>query len=156
MSATFFNGGGKWSFEKVAVKSYATPGDTIPYTINLKMNHPGDNNDYAISVTDKLPPELAAIPESIMVDGIGRPELYDPVNRTIAVETTGTFDDDWALSITYLAQVNQSTPSGSFVVNEVIAEGTINGDPVPIGSATAAVPIIQLAATQYLPIATTP
>ena len=156
MSATFFNVVGKWSFEKVALKSYATPGDTIPYTINLKMNHPGDNNDYAIIVTDKLPPELAAIPESIMVDGIGRPELYDPVNRTIAVETTGTFDDDWALSITYLAQVNQSTPSGSFVVNEVIAEGTINGDPVPIGSATAAVPIIQLAATQYLPIATTP
>lgn len=156
MSATFFNVDGTWSFEKVALKSYASPGDMIPYTINLKTVHPGNKDDYAIIVTDTLPPELAAVPESIMVNGIVRPELYDPANQTITVEATGTFDDDWGLSITYLGQVNQSAPSGSFILNEASAEGTINGDPVTVTSATAAVPIIRLIATQYLPVALTP
>lgn len=156
MSAAFFNVDGTWSFEKAALKSYATPGDMIPYTINLKTNLPGNKNVYAIIVTDTLPPELAAVPESIMVNGIARPELYDPANRTITVEATGTFNDGWSLLITYLVQVSQSTPSGSFIVNEAIAEGTINGDPVTVTSATAAVPIIQLIAAQYLPVAITP
>lgn len=156
MTATFFNVDGTWSFEKVALKSYATPGDMIPYTISLKTNHPDNKDDYAITVTDTLPPELAAVPESIMVNGIVRPELYDPANQTITVEATGTFDDDWGLSITYLGQVNQSAPSGSFILNEASAEGTINGDPVTVTSATAAVPIIRLIATQYLPVALTP
>ena len=156
MSATFFGVEGTWSFEKAALKSYALPGDVIPYTINLKANRPGDTNDYAITVTDTLPTELVAFAESIMVNGIARPELYDPGNRTITVEATGTFDKDWGLSITYRAQVNQSTPSGSFILNEASAEGAINGVPIPVTSATAAVPIIQLIAAQYLPVATTP
>lgn len=156
MSAAFFVVDGTWSFEKVALKSYGTPGDMIPYTINLKVNRPGNSNDYVVTITDTLPSELAAAPESIMVNGIARPELYDPGNRTIAVEATGTFDDSWNLSLTYLAQVNQATPAGSIIVNEAFAQGTINGDPVAVTSATAAVPIIQLIAAQYLPVAITP
>ncbi len=156
MSAAFFEGDGTWSFEKIASKSYATPGDMIPYTINLRTDRSDNNDAYAIIVTDTLPPELVAVPESIRVDGIANPESYDPVNRTITVETTGTFKDDWALSITYIAQVSQSTPSGTFLVNEAIAEGTINGAPVAATSATAAVPIIQLIAAQYLPLALRP
>jgi uncharacterized repeat protein (TIGR01451 family) len=156
VSAAFFNIETPWSFEKVASDSFVTPGGMISYVLSLHLERAGGEHAYTISVTDALPAGIAAIPDTIKVNGYARLDIYDPATGTIVYEDQGSFGDTLNLSITFVARVSDTVSPGTLIINEASAEATVDDEVLPIMLSTSAVPVIESAAYYFLPFAVSP
>lgn len=156
VSATFFEVQTGWSFQKVALNNYLTPGGTIPYEIKLSLTRSGTNHSYSTEIVDVLPPEMDAIPETIKVNGTIQPGIYDQSTRTLRYKSEGVFDEQWHVSITFAARSSESMPTGQLLANQATVTVLVNNQSLPIQPASAVVPVINSMYTSQFPIITNP
>lgn len=141
------------AFSKAALDHLATPGGKVSYRIdgNLITLKPGPS--YTFRITDQPPVELIIMPETIFVNGTSRPELYDPGTHSLHYEVTGAYMEPISVSITFSATVVESAATGSLLVNQATAEGSINTG-VPLSLTASDSILVTPAVTHfYLPIA---
>jgi len=89
-----------------------------------------DTNTFTLVLTDTLPSEVNVLTNTILVDGVPAPEIYDPGNHLINYQPTGTFTDTYEVGITFQVQVSSEVVSGTLITNTLDGAATINGESV--------------------------
>lgn len=140
------------TFSKAALDHLAAPGGAVGYRMDggLILDAPGSN--YTFTLTDQPPAELDILPETILVNGIPRPELYDLATRSLHYETNGVYTEPVNVSITFSAMVAESVSIGQLLVNQATAEGTANGSSPQLIAASDSVLVTPAVAHLYLPV----
>lgn len=160
VSAAFFeleNGGTDdelvITFNKTALEHLAAPGGMVSYRIAGLLTAVESGSSYTFEITDQLPNEITIAPETILVNGAPRPELYNPDTNTLHYETTGIYTQPVSLSITFSTTVADTTAIGLLLVNEATATGTVNDSFPMVISASDSVLVAPSVTDLYLPVA---
>jgi hypothetical protein len=160
VSAAFFQVEGgttaAGALAKQAAESLTTPGGEIVYRIDHVLTLAGDNHTYSTRITDILPPDLEVLPQTIAVNGIPQPGLYDSISHTLNYESDGTFEDEVRVRIDYRARVSPLTAIGQLIVNEVSVEAFINDLPVRLMPAADGVLVVEIIERSFLPATVKP
>lgn len=141
------------TFNKNALAHLAAPGGMVSYRMDGRLTIAESGSSYVFEITDQPPVEIAIAPETILVNGTPRPELYDPDTNTFHYETTGIYTQPVNLSITFSTTVADTTANGLLLVNEATATGTVNGSPPMVISASDSVLVAPSVTDLYLPVA---
>lgn len=114
---------------KTADHDTTEPGDVISYTIRHSITFT-DTHSYSLSLIDTLPVELTIRPDTIQLNGVTEPTLYQAATHSILVEANGTLADEEMTTITFQAEVKLDTADGTVILNEVETT-TIVGENAP-------------------------
>ena len=136
VSAAFFDINTEWRFEKSSHSDFVAPGGVLHYEISVAPETAAGNHQYSFVVTDPLSEMVMVIPESIRVNGLAHPEIYDPATHEIRYESQGNLTGTFALQIDFTARVNESSTTGELITNQAILVGTIDGLPISVPPAT--------------------
>lgn len=156
VSAVFFDVESEWTFEKEVRENIVAPGAQLHYEIAMSLEGTDADDAYTVAVTDTLPADVSVEAQTILVNGNPRPDLYDPTTRTIRYDDAGTFDDTFDLWIQFTAVVSESAASGQWITNQVMAEATLNGAPLPLPTRTAAALVLRDAVQFFMPFVLSP
>jgi len=155
VTAVFFevqnSGVASLSLNKSATATLVAPGDSVTYRINQVLQMSSTDHTYSLVITDTLPTEVTMLPESLQVNGVARPEIYDPATRTLVYQQQGLFASELAVAISYAAGVADSAATGSTIVNEAQLAIAIDGAHFPTTlNDTAAVEVAAVVDRVYL------
>ena len=126
---------------KTATVNTAWAGDIFTYTLEQSLNFAGS---YPVTqtVTDSIPTELTVLTNTIQLNGVPAPQLYDSATHMIHHNFTDQATDGSDMLISFQVQVNSGVISGTQVVNSLISSGSAGG--VPASSPTSPTAIVTL------------
>lgn len=156
ISAVFFDVSTTWMFEKDSLTGFATPGDIIPYQINLEIGRGGGEHTYELAIVDQLPVNLTLLADTVTVNGMVRADLYDESTRTLRYEAAGSFDQQLYVTIEFSAEVSEDVPVGWQITNTAIVEASINSEAVTIPPAVDTVSVISSTGISFVPVVVSP
>lgn len=116
--------------DKQADLATAIPGQVVSFTLTQQLTGLSIT-EAAQSMTDTLPAQLLVLTDTIQVNGVPAPELYDPDTHTISYSQTGPFVPPNEIVITYQAQVDPALAEPMLVENTLTSAAEVDGEPVP-------------------------
>ncbi len=107
-------------------------GGRVTFTLQRTYSHPGLHT-VTEQLTDTLPTGLSLLPDSILLNGVPAPYLYDPVTGGLIYTFPPlTFNDSDQWTITYEASLLPGVPFGTDLTNIVSLQPTMDGALAPI------------------------
>jgi serine protease AprX len=114
---------------KEASATIVLPGDAITYTLSRELLREG-NNSYAESILDQMPDGVTILVDTIEMNGVLMPELYDPAQNAIVHSWSDDFSDVDTYTISYQVQVDSGVISGTLLLNTYQSWISLNEAPV--------------------------
>jgi carboxypeptidase T len=114
--------------DKTASTSEVAPGETFTYTLqaHLFMTY---THTYSLTLLDLLPAELTVLTDTILLDGVPAPDLYDSATHAISGTLTGVFTDTASVVISFQVMVTDTIPSAILLTNTLSGSALIDGQP---------------------------
>ena len=132
VSAIFFeisHGDATANLYKEVSSTSITVTEPFTYSLHYQLSLTGTHT-YTTSLQDPLAPELAVLTDTIQVIGVPETAVYLPGTHEIQLNSSGTFTDAQAITITF--QVSTTiTAAGSSITNSFNSQETVDGLPVP-------------------------
>ncbi|MBN1666546.1 MAG: hypothetical protein JW862_05640 [Anaerolineales bacterium] len=130
------------SLAKQASLAQAYAGQVFTYTLQAGLALPGDN-PYVLNLFDSLPTELEILTDTLLLDGVAAPWLYDPDAHAIQANLSGRLIDGLYPEISYQVRVVDGTQPGTILTNMFSGSASVAGLQAPDpGAAWAAIDTI--------------
>jgi PKD repeat protein len=116
-------------FAKQASAAIVAPEDVFSYTLTANLVVSGTVS-YTLTLRDPITPGLVVLPDSILLNGVPAPDLYDPAQDLLFYQASGVISASLEVTITFEVQVEAGTPPG-FLFNALKGQALVNGVRVP-------------------------
>ncbi|NUM44309.1 MAG: isopeptide-forming domain-containing fimbrial protein [Anaerolineales bacterium] len=103
------------------------PGEIFTYTLSYQMEVAGANT-YTLTLRDELPDGLTILTDTILLNGLPAPELYNPATDVLEVTQTGAVTGAYALNLTLQATADPALP-GTEIANHFTTTLTLDANP---------------------------
>ncbi len=111
---------------KTASASTVLPGDVVTYTLSYELDLAGTHT-YTFDLRDALPSGITVLTETITLNGVPAPELYNPTGPAIELTQSGGFTETQAVTLTLQASVNPALPETQ-ITNLFTTTLTVDGN----------------------------
>lgn len=118
------------SLTKAASLAQVYAGQIFTYSLQAALALPG-NNPYELNLYDPLPDELVILTDTLLLDGLAAPWLYDPQNRAVQGTLTGRITDQASFDISYQVRLANGSPGGNLITNTLSGTATVAGLSAP-------------------------
>jgi len=128
--------------QKSTSQTTVDAGSVLTYTLSYQADLSGSHT-YALAITDILPDALEVMTGTIYLEdnsnlaGSFHPELYQPGENILKVESAGIFTDSYQVTVTYQSRVNSAAVVDSQITGIVQTSSMVDGALVVLPPAAA-------------------
>lgn len=130
------------SLSKVASSAEVEAGTTLTYTLTHTLALAG-THVYTQSLTDFLPASVSLLTETLELNGVPAPGLYDPLTHRINLVSDGMLTDQAVFTLTYAVRVDSEVISGTLLTNSVLTYALVH-ELVATGETSHTVTVIEV------------
>lgn len=105
------------------------PGELFTYTVSRELLVDGYNN-YDETIWSAIPAEVQILADTITMNGVPSPELYDSDNNAMSHTWSGNVTGSDSYEISFQVQVNGDVISGTVIANLFESWISVNAEPV--------------------------